>query len=164
MRSPIFTMGPWSAEHGDPRNPGELAGAAVDEVICTRDDPPAALVTLADGRYAVTGHRLVVGSARQLKLYARRQLRRSGSEAEWAWFAEIADQLARRSPRPFRLVGIGRPTRARRNSQPGRRIGAAGASKVRTLPLAGRRNGQPVRIARGPRRQQELPPGPGDVA
>jgi hypothetical protein len=132
MRLPIFTMGPWSAEDGDPRNPGKLAGVAVLEVICTRDDPPAALLMLGDGRYAVTGDRLAAGSARQLKLYVRRQLRRGGSEAERTWFKEIAYELARRSPRPFRLVG---------------------------KPL----NGHPLRITRAQRRQQELPPAPGDV-
>ncbi len=113
MRLPIFTMGPWSAEDGDPRDPGELAGVAVREVICTRDEPPAALLMLADGRYAITGDRLAVGSARQLKLYVRRQLRRRGSEAERAWFEAIAYELARRSPRPFRLVG------RRLNGRPG---------------------------------------------
>jgi potassium/hydrogen antiporter len=113
MRLPIFPMGPWNAEDGDPRDPGELAGVAVHEVICTRDDPPAALLMLADGRYAITGDRLAVGSARQLKLYVRRQLRRRGSEAERAWFEAIAYELARRSPRPFRLVG------RRLNGRPG---------------------------------------------
>lgn len=111
MRTPIFTMGPWSVGHGDPRDPGELAGAAIDEVICIRDDPPAALVALADGRYAVTGRLLAVGSPRQLKRYVRRQLGRARSEAERVWYREIADHLARRSPRPFRLVGIRRPGR-----------------------------------------------------
>jgi hypothetical protein len=164
MRSPIFTMGPWDADHGDPRNPRELAGAAVVEVICTRDDPPAALVMLADGRYAVTGDRLAVGSARQLKRYVWRQLRHGGSEAERVWCKEIADELARRSPRPFRLVGIGGLGRARTNSRPSRRLGAAGASKVRPLPPAERLNGHPLRTPRAPRRHQELPPGPGDVA
>jgi hypothetical protein len=162
MRSPIFTMGPWGAEHGDPRNPRELAGAAVVEVICTRADPPAALVMLADGRYAVTGRLLAVGSARQLKRYVRRQFGRGGSAAERAWFKEIADELARRSPRPFRLVAIRQPGRARGQSQSSERIGPA--SKVRTLPLAGRRNGHPLIIARGPKREQQLPPDPGDVA
>ncbi len=161
MRSPIFTMGPWSAEHGDPRNPRELAGAAVHEVICTRDDAPAALVMLADGRYAVTGRLLAVGSPRQLKRYVRRQLGRGRSEAERAWYKEIADELARRSPRPFRLVGIRRPGRARGQSQSSQTIGPA--SKVRTLPLAGRRNGHPLTMARGPRRERQLPPDPGDV-
>jgi hypothetical protein len=154
-------MGPWSAEHGDPQNPRELAGAAVDEVICTRNDPPAALVMLTDGRYAVTGRLLAVGSPRQLKRYVRRQLGRGASAAERAWFKEIADELARRSPRPFRLVGIGRPGRAPGKSQPSRGIGPG--SKLRTLHLSGSRNGHPLRIARGPRREQQLPPGPGDV-
>jgi hypothetical protein len=164
MSLPIFTMGPWRAEDGDARHPRELAGAAVEEVICTRDEEPAALVMLADGRYALTGERLVVGSARQLKLYVGRQLRQGLSENDWAWFVEIADALARRSPRPFRLVGIRRPGRAPGNSRPRRRTGPVAASKVRALSATRRRNGNVLRIARRPPRQRELSPGPGDPA
>jgi hypothetical protein len=164
MSLPVFTMGPWRAEHGDARHPRELAGAAVEEVICTREEEPAALVMLADGRYALTGERLVVGSARQLKLYVGRQLRQGHSENDWAWFTGIADELARRSPRPFRLVVSGRPGRAPERFQRRGVTEPVAASKARALSIGHRRNGHVFRIVKAPAGQPGLPAGPGDAA
>ena len=92
--SPIFTVRPWSDEDGDPARPETVAGREVVELLRNRHDQPGALVVLADGRYAVTGSLLMMGSAMQVQDQARRRLRRADDDAERAWWQEVIGALA----------------------------------------------------------------------
>lgn len=104
MRRAIFTIGPWKSVEGDPASPRFVVGVPVVDVVLSRSDIPGALLSLADGRYAITGRLVAVGSARQLKRYARRHLRRDATEVEQDWHREVIAELARRSPRPRRTT------------------------------------------------------------
>jgi cell volume regulation protein A len=93
----ISTTRPWDAGEGAPAYPREVSGIAVTEQLLTRMDEPAALVRLADGRYAFTGSVVSVGSARSLQATARRRLARSTSAADREWWREVIGTLARGS-------------------------------------------------------------------
>jgi potassium/hydrogen antiporter len=88
-RAPIFTTRPWTEADGDPDRPQAVLGLAVVERLNTRWDVPGALVVLEDGRYAVTGPHVLVGSREQLQWHARRRLRTSKTDAERAWWQEV---------------------------------------------------------------------------
>lgn len=90
-RSPIFSVKPWRAEHGDPAAPVEIEGAAVLRRLRTRRDEPGALLLLADGRFAVTGDGVVAtGGQRQLFRYCRDRIRRAQTGPARAWWQEVA--------------------------------------------------------------------------
>jgi potassium/hydrogen antiporter len=94
--SSVFSSLPWDADRdGDPGYPREIMGVEVREHLRTRRDVPGALVALTDGRFAVTGPTLAVGSPRQLQSYARRRLNREGDDAARAWWQEVIGALAR---------------------------------------------------------------------
>jgi cell volume regulation protein A len=90
----IFTSRPWAARDGDPARPASVGGVEVVGHLRRRLDRPGALVALADGRYAVTGATVAIGSARQLEEAARRRLRRAPSASEVMWWREALDVLA----------------------------------------------------------------------
>ena len=87
--APIFTTRPWSEADGDPDAPKAVLGLDVMERLNTRWDVPGALVVLIDGRYAVTGPHVLVGSREQLQWHARRRLRAAQTDAERAWWQEV---------------------------------------------------------------------------
>jgi cell volume regulation protein A len=87
--APIFTTRPWTEADGDPDAPELVLGLDVIERLNTRWDVPGALVVLADGRYAVTGPHVLVGSREQVQWHARRRLRTCKSDAERAWWQEV---------------------------------------------------------------------------
>lgn len=87
--APIFTSRPWSEADGNPDAPARLLGLEVIERLGTRWDVPGALVVLSDGRYAVTGPHLLVGSREQLQWHARRRLRIAKDDPERAWWQEV---------------------------------------------------------------------------
>jgi cell volume regulation protein A len=91
---PLVTE-PWLEHHGDPSDPDLVEGTLVLERLRTRDDAGGALVVLEDGRYAVTGQSLAIGSAEILGRYARRRLARAQSSAEERWWGEVAAALRR---------------------------------------------------------------------
>ena len=93
-RTPIFTVRPWAAADGAPERPPSVSGVPVAARLRTRRDEPGALVALVDGRYAVTGPTLAVGSARQLQRHAQQRARRAASEQEAAWWQEVAGALS----------------------------------------------------------------------
>jgi len=93
--SMIFSSRPWSDDGGDPGHPDRVLGIDVIEHLRTRRDTRGALVALADGRYAITGTHLAVGSAKQLQRYARERLPRAESASERAWWQEAIGALAR---------------------------------------------------------------------
>ena len=91
----IATTRPWAAEDGDPAYPKRVAGRPVTNQLLTRIDQPGALVTLADGRYAVTGPVASIGSARAVQAAARRRLAAAKSESDRSWWREVIGALAR---------------------------------------------------------------------
>jgi potassium/hydrogen antiporter len=94
--SSVFTSRPWDEERdGDPAYPDEILGETVREHLRTRRDRRGALVSLTDGRYALTGPTLAVGGARQLQAYARRRLEREEDDTVRAWWQEVIGALAR---------------------------------------------------------------------
>ncbi|UGS38451.1 K(+)/H(+) antiporter NhaP2 [Capillimicrobium parvum] len=94
-RQVIFSTRPWDDDLGDPARPAAVAGVPVIERMRTRRDTRGALVALDDGRYAVTGPSLAVGSASDLQRYARRRLEKARSEAERGWWQEVIGAVAR---------------------------------------------------------------------
>ncbi|MFL5827954.1 MAG: potassium/proton antiporter [Thermoleophilaceae bacterium] len=86
---------PWTGDHGDPGDPDLLAGVPVIQMLRTRRDAPAALVTLEDGRSALTGTSLVAGEPELLCRYARRRLAAAHSAPEEAWWREVIATLRR---------------------------------------------------------------------
>ena len=94
-RPVIFTVRRWTPEDGDPAHPERVLGAAVIDHLRTRRDHPGALVALDDGRYAITGPIVAVGSASQLQRYARDQLDPNRDNAEQAWWQEVIGVVAR---------------------------------------------------------------------
>ncbi len=99
-RSPIFSVKPWRAEHGDPAAPGEIEGAEVLRRLRTRRDEAGALVLLADGRFAVTGDGVVAaGGQRQLFRYCRDRIRRAETGPARAWWQEVAGVVSQAAVR-----------------------------------------------------------------
>ncbi|MDP9189464.1 MAG: potassium/proton antiporter [Actinomycetota bacterium] len=90
----IFNVRPWTEADGDdPGRPAEVAGIEIAQRLRTRRDSPGALMTLVDGRYAVTGDALVaVGPRRQIADWAGRRVRGADGAAK-AWWQEVAGVL-----------------------------------------------------------------------
>jgi potassium/hydrogen antiporter len=94
--SSVFTSRRWDEERdGDPGYPREVDGVEVREHLRTRRETRGALVSLTDGRFAVTGPTVAVGSPRQIQAYARRQLTREEDDTARAWWQEVIGALAR---------------------------------------------------------------------
>jgi potassium/hydrogen antiporter len=92
---PIFSGRPWVSDRDGPADrPERIAGQAVHEVLRVREDEPAALVALADGRYALTGGTLLLGSSTQLQRWAAQRLRSSTGEGERTWLEQVIGALA----------------------------------------------------------------------
>jgi potassium/hydrogen antiporter len=92
--APIFTTRPWSEGDGNPDSPEHVLGLEVVQRLGTRWDVPGALVALEDGRYAVTGPHISVGSREQIQWFARRRLRGATTDAERAWWQEVIGSSA----------------------------------------------------------------------
>ncbi len=92
---PVFSVRPWATSDGDPARPEVVAGKAVVEHLRSRHDQPGAVVALEDGRYAVTGSLLIVGSACQVQRQARKCLHQTDDETERAWWQEVIGALVR---------------------------------------------------------------------
>jgi NhaP-type Na+/H+ or K+/H+ antiporter len=90
----------WSAPREDPADPLRVAGVDVTELLCTRADVAGALVVLADGRLAVTGPSMTVGSPRQIERYARRRLDVVAGSAEAGWWVLVIAALERATAVP----------------------------------------------------------------
>jgi cell volume regulation protein A len=94
--SSVFTSRRWDEERdGDPGYPREIDGVEVREHLRTRRETRGALVSLTDGRFAVTGPTVAVGGPRQIQAYARRQLAREKDDTARAWWQEVIGALAR---------------------------------------------------------------------
>ena len=78
----------------DLAQPRVVNGIEVAYVLRSRRDHPGALVALADGRHAVTGHGLVaVGGRRGLAVWCERRARRAEEDVERVWWQEVAGVL-----------------------------------------------------------------------
>jgi CPA2 family monovalent cation:H+ antiporter-2 len=93
--SPIFTVRPVAddAVVGDLDAPEQVLAQPVAAHLRVRRDRPGALVALADGRYAVTGPLLIVGSRDDVTTYARRRAVAAGPE-DRAWLQSVVGALA----------------------------------------------------------------------
>jgi cell volume regulation protein A len=84
-----------TAVEGDLARPRAVLGEPVAEQLRIRRDTPGALVALTDGRYAVTGPLIVVGSRRNVSGFARRRLRQmAADDPERAWLQNVVGALA----------------------------------------------------------------------
>jgi cell volume regulation protein A len=94
--SPVFSSRPWDPERdGDAAYPEAIDGVDVREHLRTRREERGALVSLVDGRYALTGSNLAQGGSKQIQAYARRRLARETDDTARAWWQEVIGALAR---------------------------------------------------------------------
>jgi potassium/hydrogen antiporter len=93
----IFTVRP-GGKVEDPSAPREIDGIAVVAILRSRRDRGSALVTLADGRYAlVTESAVAIGGRHALARWCERRAQRSGDDpAERAWWQEAIGALIAR--------------------------------------------------------------------
>jgi potassium/hydrogen antiporter len=91
----VASVRPRDRDDSDPGYPSQVGGVTVREQVLTRIDEPGALVLLEDGRYAVTGPIIAVGSPRGLTEIARRRLTSAPSEEDLSWWREVIGALAR---------------------------------------------------------------------
>ena len=92
-RSAIFSARRWSDGDGDPVRPMHVQGDRVVEQLRVRRDRPGGLLLLADGRYAVTGDVVAVGSRRDVTQWAMRRMARTDPD-ERAWLRTVVGALA----------------------------------------------------------------------
>jgi potassium/hydrogen antiporter len=80
---------------GDLSRPRGVGGAAVVAQLRVRRDTPGSLVALADGRYALTGPLIVVGSRRDMTQFATRRMRQLARESpERPWLQNVIGAMA----------------------------------------------------------------------
>jgi potassium/hydrogen antiporter len=92
--APVFHVRRWTEADGDAARPKVVAGLAVLDRLRSRRDVPGALVLLEDGRYAVTGPVLALGSRQALNDWVRRRIRSGVSDNERVWWEEVLGALA----------------------------------------------------------------------
>jgi cell volume regulation protein A len=96
-RPPLFTVLPLAQARleGTPARPEGVVGAPATAQLRIRRDVPGALVALDDGRYAVVGPLVAVGSREALARWATRRLRRLPTDdTERAWLQNVIGALA----------------------------------------------------------------------
>jgi potassium/hydrogen antiporter len=96
-RRPTFTVAPFAQVplNGDAAHPRAVAGAEVVAQLRVRRDVPGALVALEDGRYAIVGPLVAVGSRQLLWSWSMRRLRRlAHDDSERAWLQNVVGALA----------------------------------------------------------------------
>jgi potassium/hydrogen antiporter len=80
---------------GDLTRPTAVAGEPVAARLRIRRDTPGCLVALADGRYAVTGPLVVLGSRRDITAFATRRMRRLAPDSpERPWLQNVIGAMA----------------------------------------------------------------------
>jgi cell volume regulation protein A len=86
----IFSVRPTRPDDGDTGDPATVDGIEVALTLRTRSDVPAAVVVLADGRFAVTGPDLIaVGGRQTLSRWCTRRARGGAvSPQDRAWLQE----------------------------------------------------------------------------
>jgi potassium/hydrogen antiporter len=91
----VFTARPWRDSDGDPGRPDAVDGVPVVGQVRTRRDRPGALLTLADGRFAVTGDDVVaIGGRIQVARWCVGRADREIEPEERAWWQEVIGVLS----------------------------------------------------------------------
>jgi potassium/hydrogen antiporter len=90
----VFSARPWRESDGDSGAPDAIDGVPVVARIRTRRDVPGALVGLEDGRYAVTGPKLMaVGAPGQVARWCGGRVELETEPAAIAWWQEVIGVL-----------------------------------------------------------------------
>ena len=94
----VFTVRPVRDDGDNPSAPENVGGVPVIAVLRSRRERPSALVTLADGRYAVITEGVVaMGGRRALAEWCERRFAAGGDDpAERAWWQEVIGALVAR--------------------------------------------------------------------
>ena len=94
----VFTVRPVRDDGDDPSAPESVGGIPVIAVLRSRRERPSALVTLADGRYAVITEGVVaIGGRRALAEWSGRRFETADDDpAERAWWQEVIGALLAR--------------------------------------------------------------------
>ena len=100
-RPTVLSVRPLSAGavDGDVSRPRAVLGEPAVAQLRIRRDTPGALVALADGRYAVTGPIVVVGSRQDITRFAQRRMRTlAAASPERAWLQNVIGAMASDMP------------------------------------------------------------------
>lgn len=89
----VFSVRPWDDADGDPTRPPAVGGTEVIEQLRLRRDAPGSLVRLEDGRYAVCGPVVAVGSRRQITRWVGERQQAAGRE-ERAWLRTVLGAIS----------------------------------------------------------------------
>jgi cell volume regulation protein A len=92
--TPVFHVRPWTDDDGDPSKPDAIDGLEVIDRLRSRRDVPGCLVLVEDGRYAVVGPVMALGSRQALNDWVRRRMRPGVSDNERVWWEEVLGALA----------------------------------------------------------------------
>jgi cell volume regulation protein A len=92
--APVFHVRPWTEEDGDAGRPTSIDGLDVLDRLRSRRDVPGCLVLLEDGRYAVVGPVMALGSRQALNDWVRRRMRSGVTENERVWWEEVLGAIA----------------------------------------------------------------------
>jgi potassium/hydrogen antiporter len=87
-------LGRRSSAQRDPSRPESIDGLQVIDRLRSRRDVPGSLVLLEDGRYAVVGPVMALGSRQALNDWVRRRMRPGVSDNERVWWEEVLGALA----------------------------------------------------------------------
>jgi cell volume regulation protein A len=92
--APVFHVRPWTDDDGDASRPSSIDGLEVLDRLRSRRDVPGCLVLLEDGRYAVVGPVMALGSRQALNDWVRRRMRSGVTENERVWWEEVLGAIA----------------------------------------------------------------------
>ncbi len=92
--APVFHVRRWTDEDGDPSRPEDIDGLLVIDRLRSRRDVPGCLVLLEDGRYAVVGPVMALGSRQALNDWVRRRMRAGVTDNERVWWEEVLGAIA----------------------------------------------------------------------
>lgn len=89
----VFSVRPWDDSDGDPTRPRSVGGIEVIDLLRLRRDAPGSLVRLEDGRYAVCGPVVAIGSRIQLTRWIGDRQQAAGPE-ERAWLRTVLGAIS----------------------------------------------------------------------
>jgi cell volume regulation protein A len=92
--TPVFHVRPWTDDDGDASRPDLIEGLEVIDRLRSRRDVPGCLVLVEDGRYAVVGPVMALGSRQALNDWVRRRMRSGVSDNERVWWEEVLGAIA----------------------------------------------------------------------
>ena len=92
--APVFHVRRWSEDDGDPTRPGSDRRPAGDRSPPLAARRAGSLVLLEDGRYAVVGPVMALGSRQAINDWVRRRMRQGVSDNERVWWEEVLGAIA----------------------------------------------------------------------